>query len=173
MKRVAEIHQQVHDAALAEEYIEGREFYIGVLGNQEPTAFPPIEMDFSGLPDGKPRILDAKAKWDEKSVEYKCTRAVLADVPDELRAKLQKVALDAYRALRVRDYGRIDLRLTETGEIYVIEVNASCYLEQSGEFATAAAAAGLDYPTLINKIVEHALERHRQGVGKQPRTRTR
>ena len=70
----------------------------------------------------------------------------MADVPDELRARLQKVSLDAYRALRVRDYGRVDLRLTDTGEIYVIEVNANCYLEQESEFATAAAAAGLDYP---------------------------
>src|SRR5207302_6471774 len=119
-------------------------------------AFPPIEMDFSGLPDGKPRVLDAKAKWDEKSVEYKGTKAVLADLPDELRARLQKVALDAYRALRVRDYGRIDLRLTETGEIYVIEVNASCYLEPASEFATAAAAAGFEYAALVNRIVECA-----------------
>ena len=76
------------------------------------------------------------------SKEYKGTKSVLADLPDELRAKLQKVSLDAYRALRVRDYGRVDLRLTETGEIYVIEVNASCYLEKSSEFAMAAAAAG-------------------------------
>jgi D-alanine-D-alanine ligase len=60
----------------------------------------------------------------------------------------------------VRDYGRIDLRLTEAGEVYVIEVNASCYLEQGGEFATAAAAAGVDYPTLINRIADLARERH-------------
>jgi D-alanine-D-alanine ligase len=145
-----------------EEYIEGRELYVGVLGNQEPQAFPPIEMDFSGLPDGAPRVLGARAKWDTKSAEYAGTRAVLADLPDELRARVQKVAVDAYRALRVRDYGRVDLRLTDTGEIYVIEVNASCYLEESSEFAAAAAAAGMDYPTLINKIVELAAERHGQ-----------
>ena len=82
------------------------------------------------------------------------------ELPDDLRAKLQKVSVDAYRALRVRDYGRIDLRLTETNEIYVIEVNASCYLEKSGEFVTAAAAAGIDYPRLVNRIVELALKRH-------------
>ena len=84
----------------------------------------------------------------------------MAEVPDEVRAKLQTVAADAYRALRVRDYGRIDLRLTESGEVYVIEVNASCYLERSGEFASAAAAAGLDYVDLVNRIVELACERH-------------
>jgi D-alanine-D-alanine ligase len=160
MERVLDIHRRVKDSALVEEYVEGREFYIGVLGNAMPQVFPPIEMDFSGLPDGAPRVLDAKAKWDEKSPKYKGTRAVVAELPDEMRARLQKVAVDAYRALRVRDYGRIDLRLTETGDIYVIEVNASCYLEQSGEFATAARAAELDYPTLINRIVECACERH-------------
>jgi D-alanine-D-alanine ligase len=162
MKRVVAIHEKVNDSALVEEYIEGREFYIGVLGNQEPVAFPAIEMDFSGLPDGKPHILDAKAKWAEKSAEYKGTRAVVADLPEELQARLKKVALDAYRALRVRDYGRIDLRLTGDNEVYVIEVNASCYLEQASEFATAAATAGIDYPTLVNKIVDLAAQRRKQ-----------
>ena len=85
---------------------------------------------------------------------------MLAEVPDELRAKLQKAALDAYRALRVRDYGRVDLRLTEAGEIYVIEVNASCYLEENSEFATAAKAAGIKFPELVQRIVELALERY-------------
>jgi D-alanine-D-alanine ligase len=68
--------------------------------------------------------------------------------------------VDAYRAVRVRDYGRIDLRLTETGEIYVIEVNASCYLEKESEFARAAAATGLDFPTLVNRIAELACQRY-------------
>jgi D-alanine-D-alanine ligase len=162
MKRVVGIHEEVNDAALVEEYIEGREFYVGVLGNLEPMAFPPIEMDFSGMPEGAPRILGRKAKWAENSAEYRGTRAVLAELPEELKARLQKVALDAYRALRVRDYGRIDLRLTETGDIYVIEVNASCYLEESSEFAYAAAAAGLDYPALIDRIVQEALGRRKK-----------
>jgi D-alanine-D-alanine ligase len=86
---------------------------------------------------------------------------------------LQKVALGAYRALRVRDYGRIDLRLTEAGEVYVIAVNASCYLERTGEFATAAAAAGLDYTALINRIAECALERRKNGAQKVAARRKR
>jgi D-alanine-D-alanine ligase len=116
-------------------------------------------MDFSGLPEGAPHVLDSKAKFDTSSVEYQGTKAVMADVSDELRAKLQKVALDAYRVLRVRDYGRIDLRLTDAGDIYVIEVNANCYLEKESEFAMSAAAAGVDFAALVNKIAELAIER--------------
>jgi D-alanine-D-alanine ligase len=163
MKRVLAIHEKFHDSALAEEYIEGREFYVGVLGNREPVAFPPVEMDFSGLARGAPHILDSKAKWARNSAEYKGTRSVMPDLPDELRARLQRVALDAYRALRVRDYGRVDLRLTDTGEIYVIEVNANCYLEKVGEFAVAAEVAGIGYDDLINRIVDLAVERDRKG----------
>ena len=162
MKRVVHIHEKFHDSALAEEYIEGREFYVAVLGNRDPVAFPPVEMDFSGLPEGAPHVLDSKAKWAKNSDQYKGTKSVMADIPDELRAKLQKVSLEAYRALRVRDYGRVDLRLTDTGDIYVIEVNANCYLEQTGEFAVAAQAGGIAYPDLINQIVDLAVDRYKR-----------
>jgi D-alanine-D-alanine ligase len=160
MRRVTAIHDEVEDDALAEEFIEGREFYVGVLGNLQTQALPPIEVDFSGLPEGAPKILDARAKWEEDTPEYRGTRSVLAELPDELRARLQKVAVDAYRALRVRDYGRVDLRLTETGDIYVLEVNASCYLERGSEFAVSAAAAGIEYPVLVQRIVDAALKRY-------------
>jgi D-alanine-D-alanine ligase len=162
MERVAYIRKELNDSALAEEYIEGREFFVGVLGNAQAKALPPVEVDFTGFPEGVPKVLDSKAKWDERSKEYKGTKSVLANLPDELRARLQKVAVDAYRALRVRDYGRVDIRLTDTGEIYVLEVNASCYLERSSEFAMSAAAAGMDYPQLIERIVQLALERYRK-----------
>jgi D-alanine-D-alanine ligase len=160
MERVTAIRKELNDSALAEEYIEGREFYVGVLGNGQPKALPPIEVDFTGFPEGVPKVLDSKAKWDENSKEYQGTKSVLANLPDELRARLQKVAVHAFRALRVRDYGRVDIRLTDTGDIYVLEVNASCYLERSSEFAMAAGAAGMDYPSLIERIVNLTLERY-------------
>jgi D-alanine-D-alanine ligase len=159
MKRVAYINDRLSDSALAEEFIDGREFYVGVLGNQDPRPLPPIELDFSGLPEGAPRIADRKAKWDQNSPEFKGTRSVLAEVPDELKARLQKTAVAAYRALRVRDYGRVDLRLTDTGEVYVIEVNGSCYLEKDSEFAMAAKADGIEYTDLIARILEEARAR--------------
>jgi D-alanine-D-alanine ligase len=165
MKRVVYIHEELHDSALAEEYIEGREFYVGVLGNQDPLALPPIEMDFSRLAPSLPRIADAKAKWAKGTPEYKGTRSVLADIPQELVAKLHQAAIGAYRALRVRDYGRVDFRVTDAGEVYVIEVNASCYLERSSEFAVAAKAAGIEYNELIGRIARLAVERHEKQLG--------
>ncbi|HEV7509031.1 MAG TPA: ATP-grasp domain-containing protein [Thermoanaerobaculia bacterium] len=160
MKRVIAIHEKIKDSALVEEYIEGRELYVGVLGNREPLALPPVEVDFTGFPEGEPRILGTKAKWKKNSAEYKGTKSVMADLPDELRARLQKTAIEAYRAVRVRDYGRVDLRLTETGDIYVIEVNASCYLEKDSEFSMAAQAGGIEFPDLVERIVELAVERY-------------
>jgi D-alanine-D-alanine ligase len=159
MERVLYIQKTFGDAALAEEYIEGREFYVGVLGNEQLTALPPLEMDFSGMKDGSLKVMDKEAKFDVTSERFHGTKAIVPSLEPELRARLQKVSLEAYRALRVRDYGRIDLRLAETGEIFVIEVNANCYLEESSEFALAAKAAGIEYPELVSRIAELALER--------------
>jgi D-alanine-D-alanine ligase len=165
MQRVALLHERLNDSALAEEYVDGREFYVGVLGNDKPQALPAIEMDFSGLPPGTPRILDRSAKFAVGSERFIGTRAVLASIPDDLQTRLAEISLAAYKALRVRDYGRVDLRLTESGDIFVIEVNASCYLERNSEFAVAAAAAGIEFPTLLERIAELARERHaRTGI---------
>jgi D-alanine-D-alanine ligase len=160
MQRVLAIHKECNDAALAEEFIDGREFYVGILGNMEPQALPPIEADFSALPEGAPKVADRSAKWEEGSAEFKGMKTKIAELPDELRARLQRVSLDAYRALRVRDYGRVDLRMTESGEVYVLEVNASPYLAKGEDFATAAAAAGIAYPDLVQRIVDLALARY-------------
>src|SRR5690606_31459552 len=159
MERVLYIHRTFGDAALAEEYIEGRELYVGIIGNEQLTALPPIEMDFSGLATGAIQIMDNKAKFDQTSDRYHGTKPVFPDLEPELKARLQRVSMAAYRALRVRDYGRVDLRLTETGEIFVIEVNANCYLEKDSEFARAAAAHGIEYSDLLDRIAQLALER--------------
>ena len=164
LKRVTAIHEECKDAALAEEYIEGRELYVAVLGNRELEALPPIELDLSGLPDDMPAVADANVKFDEELSEKYNVEARVADLPDELKARLQKVAMQAYRALRVRDYGRVDLRLTDAGDIYVLEVNANCYLERDSETAMAAEAAGHDYPALLQRIVDLAIERQPEAV---------
>jgi len=159
LRRISTIHTRIKDDALVEEYIDGRELHVGLIGNQRPEVLPPIEIDFTGMPDGLPHILGGKAKWDVDSPEYKGTKSVLAELAPDLRAKVDQAALAAYRALRVRDYGRVDLRVTAAGEVFVIEVNASCYLERESEYALAAQAAGMTQAKLVNRIVDCATER--------------
>ena len=174
MERVLHIQKTFGDAALAEEFIEGREFYVGVLGNDQPKAFPPLEMDFSGMNDGSLHVMDKDAKFNENSDRFRGTRPIIPDLEPELRARLHKVSLEAYRALRVRDYGRVDLRLAETGEIFVIEVNANCYLESGSEFVMAAEADGVAYAQVVSQIADLALERwKRRGRAQRKRKRAR
>ncbi len=151
--------------ALVEQFIDGREFYVGVLGNANAQPLPVVELDFSKFPTDRPKIASWEAKWgdagDGKGAEFEGTESIFpTDVPDELHAKMQSVALEAFNALRLRDYARIDLRVTPEGEVYVIEVNPNCYLEQGGEFARAAAKSGLEYPELVERITELATARY-------------
>lgn len=151
--------------ALVEQFIDGREFYVGVLGNANARALPVMELDFSKFPSARPKIASWEAKWgdagDGRGAEFDGTESIFpTDVPPELLEKMQAVALEAYGALRLRDYGRIDLRVTADGEVYVIEVNPNCYLEEHGEFARAAAQDGIAYPALIERIAELAAARY-------------
>jgi D-alanine-D-alanine ligase len=165
LEAMSALQAEYQSPALVEQFIDGREFYVGVLGNANARALPVVELDFSKYPAGRPRIASWEAKWgdagDAKGAEYEGTESVFpSDVPEELLARMQQVALDAFNALRLRDYGRIDLRVTPEGEIYVIEVNPNCYLEQNGEFARAAAKAEIAFPQLIERIVELATARY-------------
>jgi D-alanine-D-alanine ligase len=161
MERISYIHTEIHAAALIEEFIEGREIYVGVLGSDKPEALPAVEMDLSKLPKGMPRIAGMEVKWDKGSAAYDATRSAVArDLPDELRNRIQETAVAAYVALGLRDYGRIDLRLAPKGEIYVIEANPNPWLAPEAELAIAAGAAGRDYPKLIGEIVDRALSRY-------------
>lgn len=165
LQTMSSLQTEYQSPVLAEEFIDGREFYVGVLGNSDVKALPIIELDFTGYPEGKPRIASWEAKWgddgDGKGEEFAGTKSVFpTDLPDELSERIRKVAIDAFNALRLRDYARVDLRVTSAEEIYVIEVNPNCYLEQQSEFASAAARDGIEYTTLINRIVELASARY-------------
>jgi D-alanine-D-alanine ligase len=157
--------QEYQSPVLVEEFIDGREFYVGVLGNSKVEALPIIELDFSKFPKDLPKIASWEAKWgddgDEKGAEFEGTESVFpTDLSEELTKKIQQVAIDAFQALRLRDYGRVDLRVTADEEVYVIEANPNCYLEQKSEFARAAQKHGLEYPQLIARIVELASARY-------------
>ncbi|HUQ20282.1 MAG TPA: ATP-grasp domain-containing protein [Gemmatimonadaceae bacterium] len=165
LNTISSLQTEFQSPVLAEEFIDGREFYVGVLGNSNVQPFPLIELDFSKFPEGLPKIASWSAKWGEdgegKGAEFAGTESIFpTDVPEELTARIQKVAVDAFQALRLRDYARVDLRVTSAEKIYVIEVNPNCYLEEKSEFATAAKKSGIEYPALINRIVELASARY-------------
>jgi D-alanine-D-alanine ligase len=162
--KLDEVHTEFRSPALVEQFVDGREFYVGVLGNAHPEALPVIELDFSRFPAGVPRIASWEAKWgdaDGGGAEFSGTESVFpTDLPAELVVRMQKVAVDAYEALRLRDYGRIDLRVTPDERIYVIEVNPNCYIERGSEFARAAHAHGLPYERLIERLLDLARARY-------------
>ena len=161
MERIEVIQERFDSPALIEEFIDGREIYVGILGNDSPEALPPVELDLSKLPKGMPRIAGKEVKWEKGTDAYELTRSAVAqDLPDELRNRIQKAAVAAYEAVGLRDYGRIDLRVNPKGEIYVIEANPNPWLAPEAELAIAAAAAGRDYAQLIGEIAGRALARY-------------
>lgn len=168
MKKIEYIHKELQDTALVEEYIEGREFYLSVLGNEPVEALPLIELDFSKLPEGYRHIYSEKAKFDEDSEVFQLINfGIATNITDEIRNKITMIGLKAASALQVLDYARIDIRLSQDGVPYVVEVNANPYLEQTAELPVAALQAGMGYATLINKIVEISWQRWDRESGKR------
>ena len=165
LQQLDSLHGEYASPILVEEFVEGREFYCGVLGNAQPTPLPIVEMDFTGFPADKPRIASWAAKWgddgDEKGAEFAGTKSIFPeDLHEELVERIHAVAVDAFRALRLRDYARVDMRVNDKGEIYVLEINPNCYLEKDAEFARAARKADIEYDALIARIVELASARY-------------
>src|SRR3954468_8082939 len=163
--RIDALQSEFQQPVLVEQFVEGREFYVGVLGNANAQALPIMELDFSGFPAGVPRIASWEAKWGDdgagSGAQFAGTRSVFpSDVPPALTEQMQQAAVEAFHALRLRDYARIDLRVTEDEQIFVIEVNPNCYLERESEFARAAAEGGLAYDELIARILELATARY-------------
>jgi D-alanine-D-alanine ligase len=163
------LQREFQSPVLVEEFVDGREFYVGVLGNVAPAALPVIELDFSAFPADRPKVASYEAKWGEggtggtteTGAEFAGTKSIFpTDLPPELAKQMQAVSVQAFNALRLRDYGRVDLRVTPNEKIYVIEVNPNCYLEQTGEFARAAAEAGIDHAALVARVLELATARY-------------
>jgi D-alanine-D-alanine ligase len=160
MERIDWLHANFDSPVLIEEYIEGREIYVGVLGNDKPEALPVVELDLSKLPDGTPKIAGAEVKWGKGTAAYRDTKSMIAtNLPEETAAALQKTAIAAYQALELRDYGRVDMRLQPDGQVQVIEVNPNPWLSSRAELALAGRKAGRTYPQLVGEIVELAMGR--------------
>ncbi|HEX2330035.1 MAG TPA: D-alanine--D-alanine ligase [Candidatus Angelobacter sp.] len=155
MQRIHYVQEEFDCPALIEEFIAGREIYAGILGNQRPEVLPLIELDLSRLPAGMPKVAGTEVKWEKDSEAYKVTKsAPVEDLDEETTKTLQKTALQAYQILKLRDYGRIDMRLTEKGEVFVIEANPNPWLSSDSEFFMAAKKSGRSYAEMIGDIIE-------------------
>ncbi len=157
MQRIHYVQEEFDSPALIEEYIEGREIYAGIIGNQRPEVLPMIELDLSRLPAGMPKVAGTEVKWEKDSEAYKVTKSAPMEDIDEATAKvLSKTALVTYQILKLRDYGRIDMRISAKGEVYVIEANPNPWLSSDSEFFMSAKKSGRSYAEMISEIVELA-----------------
>lgn len=152
-ERVAFIHDSVQTDAIIEEYIEGRELYVAVIGNQRLQAFPVWEMYFDNMPDDQHRIATGRVKWSAKYQKKMGIATRHADLPPDVTERVQHVAKRVYQTLELSGYARIDLRLTPDGRIYVLEANPNPQIARKEDFADAAAFAGVDYPALLQRIL--------------------
>jgi len=158
MERIRFIHENMKMDAIAEEYIEGRELYVSVLGHKRLKVFPPREMKFGQLPEDEPRIATYKAKWDDNYRDRWGIKSVFAGkLPNGTAEHIQDACKRAYRALNMSSYIRFDIRLTPEGRVYIIEPNANPCLARIDEVAQSAEKEGISYPQLIKKIVTTAL----------------
>jgi D-alanine-D-alanine ligase len=162
MERIEYIQDEFDCPALIEEYIEGREIYGAILGSYEyAESLPLVELDLSKLPKGTPKIASYDVKFEKDTDAHKLTKSAIAqNLDEETTTKLTETALAAYQAVKLRDYGRIDMRLSLKGDVYVIEANPNPWLASKHEFAMAAKESGRTYTKLIGEIVELAMRRH-------------
>jgi D-alanine-D-alanine ligase len=161
MERIDWLHANFDSPVLIEEYVEGREMYVGVLGNDNPVALPVVELDLSKLPQGTPRIAGAEVKWGKGTRAYRDTKSAIAeDLSEDTIGLLQTTAVAVFQALELRDYARIDMRLRPDGRVAVIEANPNPWLASKAEFSMAARKSGRNYTQLIEEIVDLALARY-------------
>ena len=160
--RAIELLTKYQQPVLGERYIEGREVNVTVMGNGADLDILPLhEIDFAKMPAGRPRIVSYAAKWDEEHVDYEGTKPVpMKNLSAELEARIADTAKGAFRALGLRDFGRIDLRIDEEGTPWVIDVNPNCDLSPDAGVARAGEHGGMAYPQLVGKICEFAWRRH-------------
>lgn len=151
------IHERLGCDAMIEEYIDGRELYVSVLGDRRLTVFPPRELFFGRMPESEPRFATFKAKWDEAyRANWGIYNGPAAEFPNGTEKKIIDFARRVYGLLKIQSLGRVDLRLTPSGELVFIEANPNPSLAQEDDFAQSAAAAGISYPVLIQRILDSA-----------------
>lgn len=163
--RINAMHKRFKEPVIVEEYIDGREINVSILGNNKNLQVLPIsEIDYSNMPPNYPRICSYKAKWEVSSIEYKNTVPVCpADLPPKLCEEIEDIAIRVYDIIGCRDYARIDIRLDKLLEPYIIDVNPNPCLNPDSGFVRSAKKAGFSYVELVGKIVDLCMERNDAG----------
>jgi D-alanine-D-alanine ligase len=157
-ERVHFIHQSIGTAAIVEQYVEGRELYVGIVGNQTLQSLPVWELYFNDMPEGARRIATDRVKWSVKyQKKYGIDSGPAKDLPEAVCEKIQHVCKRTYRALEMSGYARIDLRLDGTGKVWVIEANPNPQIAKGEDFADSAEKAGISYESLLQRIVNLGL----------------
>ncbi|HUX00874.1 MAG: D-alanine--D-alanine ligase [Phycisphaerae bacterium] len=157
-ERVAFVHENLEAGAIVEQFIPGREVYVGVLGNERLSVLPPWELLIKHQPEGAPFLATRWVKWHagyQKRLGVSTRRA--EGLPEGMEARLARLSRRAYRALGLSGYARLDFRLAEDGRAYLLEANANPQLALGEDFAEAAEHAGLPYPKLLQRILDLGL----------------
>jgi len=153
-ERIEFIHEQTHSDALVEEYIEGRELYVGVMGNDRLRTFPVWEMDFGTLPDVMAGIATRKVKWDRRyQKKHGIRTGAASSLPEGCAAYLDKLSKRIFRSLYMSGYARMDFRMRPDGSVFVLEANANPNISHQEDFADSAQAAGVEYAGLLDQIL--------------------
>jgi len=153
-ERVTFIHESIGTTAIAEQYIEGRELYVGILGNQALQALPVWELFFTNMPEGAKRIATDRVKWSVKyQKKYGVDSGPAKDLPEGVAERIQHVCKRAYRALELSGYARIDLRLDAAGHVWLLEANPNPQIARGEDFAESAVKLGMSYNTLLQRII--------------------
>jgi D-alanine-D-alanine ligase len=153
-ERVAFIHDSVGTGALVERYIEGRELYVGVMGNAHLQVLPVWELMMDNMPDEAKRIATERVKWSRKYQDkYGIRSGEAKNLPDGAAEKVQHLAKRVYRALGLSGYARIDMRMDQAGNIYVLEANPNPQIADDEDFAESARKADVPYKNLLQELI--------------------
>lgn len=162
VERVEFIHRRVLTDAVAEEFIDGRELYVGAMGVRRMVVLPPVELVLDGLPPDAPRIATRKVKWDDAYRQKHGIDVVLAkELPEAVDRQIPKLVRRICRALGIDGHVRMDFRLRADGKLFFLEANPNPDVAWGGELATAAEAIGMGYEAMIQKLLDQAMRRHR------------
>lgn len=157
MERVEFIHRTATSAALAEEYIEGREIYVSIMGNDRVTVLPAWEFFVENRPEGAPLIATGRGKWDPNYQDQAGVMTGPAEISKKLATRLEKLSRDIYRLLGLSGYARLDFRVTASEDAYLLEANPNPQIASDEDFASAAEYAGIAYPELIERLIRFGM----------------